>query len=486
MTPRRNDPCPCGSGRKHKLCCGRSAVSDALPPEAVRLGSLMRQATRELQRFSARTVGPQGLAAAWQVYWQARPEEVAGMTPDDVADELESSPHTELFLTWFLLMWADERGEERAGYPRTDTIVARYLQGDARRASAAMRAFLEAWRHEPISVFEVREVRPGHGSLLRDLILDRNEFVHDIASSNKLARWDVTLAQLVGTDDCRILGTIAPYVVRRDKMAELKRVVQRIRRRQLRRPPDLLPFALDLIGAYHAIDPGAPAPAPQLSNTDGDPLEMTTSTFRVAKGEAPAVLARLAELFPDDGPDGDDGEPAAAGGNEFRWVREEGRGPLASSTLLGTLRLDGDRLTLECNSRARDARLRSRIEGELGPRVRHVGTKVEEVDVARLRRGASLRSVVGGKPAPAGERMPPELAAVQRQVMGQAIRDWADKPVPALGGKTPRQAARTKKGLVEVAELIKGWESMLGHNMGPDAHRADFDALRRDLGVGLD
>ncbi|NIW38338.1 MAG: hypothetical protein GWN32_18265, partial [Gemmatimonadetes bacterium] len=21
--PGRNDPCPCGSGRKHKLCCGR-------------------------------------------------------------------------------------------------------------------------------------------------------------------------------------------------------------------------------------------------------------------------------------------------------------------------------------------------------------------------------------------------------------------------------------------------------------------------------
>ena len=31
--PGRNDPCPCGSGKKYKKCCGRAAGPDASVPE---------------------------------------------------------------------------------------------------------------------------------------------------------------------------------------------------------------------------------------------------------------------------------------------------------------------------------------------------------------------------------------------------------------------------------------------------------------------
>src|SRR5271165_6022476 len=41
----RNDPCPCGSGRKYKACCGRlaSAPPDEIPlaDELARLGALL-------------------------------------------------------------------------------------------------------------------------------------------------------------------------------------------------------------------------------------------------------------------------------------------------------------------------------------------------------------------------------------------------------------------------------------------------------------
>ena len=31
MKPGRNDPCPCGSGKKYKYCCGRHEASGAFP-----------------------------------------------------------------------------------------------------------------------------------------------------------------------------------------------------------------------------------------------------------------------------------------------------------------------------------------------------------------------------------------------------------------------------------------------------------------------
>jgi len=35
---------------------------------------------------------------------------------------------------------------------------------------------------------------------------------------------------------------------------------------------------------------------------------------------------------------------------------------------------------------------------------------------------------------------------------------WPDEPVPALGGKTPKAAVRTKKGRLAVIELLKDFE----------------------------
>ncbi|HKF97767.1 MAG TPA: SEC-C metal-binding domain-containing protein, partial [Steroidobacteraceae bacterium] len=34
MRPGRNDPCPCGSGKKLKHCCGRPLAPAAAPPAA--------------------------------------------------------------------------------------------------------------------------------------------------------------------------------------------------------------------------------------------------------------------------------------------------------------------------------------------------------------------------------------------------------------------------------------------------------------------
>src|SRR5471030_1713552 len=41
-TPHRNDPCPCGSGKKYKNCCRLNAVPSSLPQaEISRLSALL-------------------------------------------------------------------------------------------------------------------------------------------------------------------------------------------------------------------------------------------------------------------------------------------------------------------------------------------------------------------------------------------------------------------------------------------------------------
>jgi hypothetical protein len=67
-----------------------------------------------------------------------------------------------------------------------------------------------------------------------------------------------------------------------------------------------------------------------------------------------------------------------------------------------------------------------------------------------------------------------------RQAKEAHYRKWLDKPLPILGGKTPRAAARSaksRKDLEEVLRLIEDIES--GQ---PKDERFDFGSLRRELG----
>ena len=74
---------------------------------------------------------------------------------------------------------------------------------------------------------------------------------------------------------------------------------------------------------------------------------------------------------------------------------------------------------------------------------------------------------------------------MQREVIGSYLRDyyarWLDEPIPALGNKTPRKAAKTKKGRAQVAELLKDIENGTLKQAGGDA--VDFSQLRRELGL---
>jgi hypothetical protein len=63
----------------------------------------------------------------------------------------------------------------------------------------------------------------------------------------------------------------------------------------------------------------------------------------------------------------------------------------------------------------------------------------------------------------------------------QHYGDWPDQPVPALGGKTPREASRTKRGRAHVDLLLRKFEHSEGRL--PAGERCDISRLRALLGL---
>ena len=80
----------------------------------------------------------------------------------------------------------------------------------------------------------------------------------------------------------------------------------------------------------------------------------------------------------------------------------------------------------------------------LGDRIHLIRTKAKDADEALRERKPRARPEEPFVP-------PPELIA---EIEDKMLRQWIDDSIPALGGLTPREAAKTPKGRRQVLALI--------------------------------
>ena len=87
-------------------------------------------------------------------------------------------------------------------------------------------------------------------------------------------------------------------------------------------------------------------------------------------------------------------------------------------------------------------------------------------------------------PSDAADEIPPEIARqLMRDHLDKHYRETLDAPIPALGGKSPRQAVRTAAGRAKVIDWLKMLENRsAGHGEGPIAEY-DFGWMWGELGL---
>ena len=214
-----------------------------------------------------------------------------------------------------------------------------------------------------------------------------------------------------------------------------------------------------------AVDDSDRRPPPTLSNTDGDPLLLTSDHFDFDADLREVIIARLVAV---DGMD-DGGESPA--GRELAFARSGNPiHPSWENTILGHLAIGKTSVRLDTNSIPRADALRAHVEAAVGPLVRF-RARVHSDPLAR----------VGDEPLAAPEPSSPEASAIVREYKERHYADWGDHPLPALNGKTPRAAVRTKAGKKKVDLLLKEMENH--ESRVPAASRFDFGPLRTDLGL---
>ncbi len=204
----RNQPCPCGSGRKYKVCCLAKAVHP-LPDRVETLYALL--ATYAQRAACAETLS--------RLLTRSGSTEHAALCCVDLV--LTDCGATERFL------------RARGGW----------LRDDERRLA-------ESWQHIPIGLFEVRKVQRGVGVTVRPLHGGEPTFLKDRLFSASARRLDLFCGRILH-DGTRARLLALPVRIDRAERAELLALL------------NSGPSAQELAEFV------APRPAPCLQNADG-------------------------------------------------------------------------------------------------------------------------------------------------------------------------------------------------------------------------
>ena len=442
----RNAPCPCGSGRKYKKChltTDQAKGRDVQERPAVH--EIDERVVDDMQRFAARR-----FRGIWQASFDAF---------EDVEKEIQLASPWSVYCAK-----VDGR-----------TVVDWYLSEKGRYLSPDQRGWLEAQQRSWLSIWEVTDVDPGRGLRVHDLLTGEDRRVDEVKGSRVLVKRDAVLGRVVDHDGISVFCGLHPNRLPPvDGDAVVREVRAKLRRKTAPPPERLRDEAIGRFMIRHweavvrTIDLRSRVP-PLLTNTDGDKLMLTTDIFTFSPASRVEIQHRLAAIDGVEEPDGDD--------PRYVFLRgDRGAGAQAERTIIGTAVLTDGELSVETNSVERADALCAMLDEVCRGLIAH-----DRRDLARPLAPRLVPSEESREPASEAVEDSPAAQEAVRAFKRRHYAQWADHPLPALRGRTPREAMRTADGRAAVDVLLKDFEN---HEVRQsDDARYDFSEIRRGLGL---
>lgn len=485
IKPGRNDPCPCGSGKKYKKCCLVSAQDSEFQYRRwrqVEAGLIPR-----LTEFAFQTLGPEIVEEGWKIF----------NDHESVEDFDPESPMNMVFMPWLLFSWVFELKPPGSSEFLETTIAEQFLSRNRMRISPDEESLLLSAIRRPYTLCEVIAVKPGTGMTQFDLLRRITYEVLERSASQTLKRGEIIYCATTEVAGLRSNIGTSPFALRptakRDVLELRKWIVDEIGNEEIA-VEHLHEFEHDIRALYLDILKGMFNP-PRLANTEGDPflphklyfdIESADRAFHELKSLAGGNEKELLE-------DATIAESLIVKA-EIPWLggTEAARKRLGGPVLLGLLKIDEGRLVVEVNSKQRAESIQGLIEERLGNSATYKTTLIEPIEshvkemwqtaaAGASSPDASSASTTRNSFIPLEEE--PALRSMMEESARQHWESWFDLPVPALNDMTPREAARTEEGRELLESLLLLYENYQ-LDSSDDLFKPDIPALRRDLGMG--
>ena len=467
----RNDPCPCGSGKKYKQCCGKPEAR-ATPSADSHEGAVERAvAWLALHHRKAFVTALEEEIDAAAFGWMDDDDD------DDVVREAMAGiddalwQQVQLNLTEWLLAEGDikVKGEQQR--------VAELLLGaSGPLLSVGQRAWLEQLAQRPLRLYDVTEVVPGAGITLCDAL---DPLQAPIAVTEREGSRSMRPGMQIGArvmavaGGHQLSGAVYPFSMLSGRaMQDQLRVF--LEQPSKHEEDNVLMIGLLIIKGWLA-QYLRPAPLPSFVHSHtGEPLLFTTDHYAVQDGSAlDAVLAA---------------QPDVHGDRVAGWDRliECADGQTRS---LATVVAEpgGRRVSLQYKTAGLAEQGRPWFEALAGDTVKFLLREVSDPKGLLSGAGASKKSGAhgaGNAPGLPAGLDPEALADAIAGVIKRSYAHWADEPIPALNGQTPRQAIASAAGLERVKGLLRSYEDGEAQQAGQQGRREiSYQFLWDDLGL---
>jgi hypothetical protein len=432
--------------------------------------------------YVSRVFGKEAVNAAMQEFllWP-EPEEEVG---EDTLDRIGT-----LFWPWLLFNWEYDSSDADLELPGPEgrTVAELYAEERGRRLEPLERILIESINRQPYSFWEVLAVDKGKGMRLQDVLRGGRIEVEERSGSNYVQPGDLLFGRAVSVDSVGMIIGLGPTVIPPSRKPDMIALRKKLRRGRSEVTADTLnEWDTEIRELYLFIDHSLHA-LPRLSNTDGDPLEFHRLVYEVSSCEE--AFEKLCGLCVTA-----DAEELRAGAKrdsagrivrvEFPWDRRGHKSsPGMPNTILGRIVIDGNRLTAEVNSAQRAEALRSAIDTRLGDRARFKVDEIQDVDSMMSERKAGKAADKAS--AEHSELMQhPEVREKVSKMILKHWEGWVDHKIPALGGKTPKAAVKSRDGREAVEALLRDAERDRGQDpLTAEANRKAVRRVRELLGL---
>jgi hypothetical protein len=456
MKTGRNDPCPCGSGKKYKHCCLNAGTGQAAAPTDLtwrRMRGLLDGFPTEMLRFTKQTYGPTAVHEAWDEF-----------TDFETPEFDPNTPLMQLFMPWFFNCWTpDPVTTEVANNSLHGVIpIKAYLATKGPQLDPLLRRYLESVLTAPFTFFEVLTCNPGTGMTLRDVMTKEEHSVTERGASQGMQGGDLLFGQLASVDRLTMLEASNGFAIPPMEKASIIELRTRVASahpvitHQVLRDRDI-----ELLDLFHEIADRLFNPRlPILQNTDGEPLSPHKLVFDL-KASPQAAFDALKHLALDE-PDDDllaDATRDSEGkltGVRFSWKKRGNKKHAGwDNTVLGWIEIDRARLIAEVNSKARADAIRKKIQQVLGAGARYRASEIQSLDKTLADR-PEAGGPRGGAAFEESERLA-QLPEVRQKISEMMAAHWEHRlsqPLPILGNRTPMDAVKDPDGREIVESLV--------------------------------
>lgn len=465
---RRNDPCPCGSGRKYKKCClPRQKDEDrrvhAAASAQQRRNEVFMHAVAWLRRHHG-----DALEAAFEEFGTAFVEDGRSLS------EGEQEYFMMQAVDWVLAEGTAEIDGRRV------TLRDLVLEGGP-ILEADQRLWFKRAGEEPLRLWEVTDVNPGVGLELRNLLDESADavWVNERSASRTLGRSQVIAARLGRWQNAWEIVSI--YSI---PDTEVLNLLQTLEERSEGDPadPDVARSTGRLIRDYWVRLFTRRPMLPKVVDGSGDPIELTTDHWQILDQDE--LASRLAA------------ESDVVGSRKEGWSRlQDPDSEMSSVRLALNPGRSEDRLEVFARTRRLADEGRSWLERTAGPSLRFLTREIVDPMSERVLggddtagRSFSVESLAfqttGPEPGQDSEITPEIKSRLMESIYRRQYEGMADQKIPVLGNKSPREVLKEPGGQRRVRLWLEGFDRNEKRMAAADGREpVDLGFLWQEIGL---